>query len=183
MTERNMVEVQTINEIKPIEGADKIVAYRIGGWWVVDQKDRFQVGEQVCYCAIDSWVPNTIAPFLSKGKEPKVYNQIAGEKLRTVRLRGQLSQGLILPLSILPEGQYYLGQRLDEILGVQKWEMELPSQLAGQAKGAFPGWIQKTDQTRIQSLTDRFPKFIGRRFQVQEKLEGSSATFYNYAVL
>jgi RNA ligase (TIGR02306 family) len=178
MSERNMAEVQIVSEVKSIDGADKIMAYRIGGWWVVDQKDRYQVGEQVCYCSIDSWVPHTIAPFLSKGKEPRVYNQVPGEKIRTIRLRGQLSQGLILPISILPEGQYYMGQRLDEILGIQKWEMELPAQLAGQAKGSFPGWIQKTDQTRIQSLTDRFSTFTGKMFQVQEKLEGSSATFY-----
>jgi RNA ligase (TIGR02306 family) len=178
MTERNMVEIKKIEEIKPIEGADKIVSYRIGGWWVIDQKDRYQVGDRIVYCSIDSWIPTSIAPFLSKGKEPKVYYNVPGEKLRTIRLRGQISQGLILPLSVLPEAQYNIDQRLDDILGVQKWEMEIPASLAGKAKGSFPSFIEKTDQTRIQNLTDKFHKLNCKMFQVQEKLEGSSATFY-----
>ena len=40
--ERKMASVQKIAEIKPIEGADRIVAYRINGWWAVDSKDKYE---------------------------------------------------------------------------------------------------------------------------------------------
>lgn len=98
---RKLASIQKIVEIKPIEGADRICAYKVLGWWVVDTVGRYNVGDLVIYCEIDGFLPNSIAPFLSKGKEPREYNGVKGERLRTIKLRGQLSQGLILPVTIL----------------------------------------------------------------------------------
>ncbi|MFN6170260.1 MAG: RNA ligase (ATP), partial [Burkholderiales bacterium] len=67
----------------------------VGGWRVVVKKGEFAVGDLAVYCEIDSWIPHDLAPFLSKGNEPKEYNGVKGERLRTIRLRGQLSQGLL----------------------------------------------------------------------------------------
>jgi RNA ligase (TIGR02306 family) len=99
---RKLASIQTISELRPIEDANKIELAIIGGWQAVVKKNQFQVGQLVTYIEIDSWVPTTLAPFLSKG-EPREYQGIKGEKLRTIRLKKVLSQGLILPLSVLGE--------------------------------------------------------------------------------
>jgi RNA ligase (TIGR02306 family) len=96
-TNRKLASIQKIAEIKPIEGADAIEAVRVLGWWVVAKKSEFNVGDFVVYFEVDSFIPHDLAPFLGKGKEPCEYGGVKGEKLRTIRLRGQLSQGLVLP--------------------------------------------------------------------------------------
>lgn len=99
--ERKLASVQKIAEIKPIEGADRIVAYRINGWWVVDSKDKYEVGDYVVFCEVDSWIPHELAPFLSKGKEPREFEGVKGERLKTQKFKNQVSQGLILPMEVL----------------------------------------------------------------------------------
>lgn len=98
MTERKLATIRRISNIEPIEGADAIEVATVGGWKVVVKKNEFEVGQLVTYIEIDSWVPHDIAPFLSKGKEPRVYEGIKGERLRTVKFKKQLSQGLILKI-------------------------------------------------------------------------------------
>lgn len=98
---RKLATIETILDIQPIPEADAIEVATVRGWKVVIKKGEFSVGDTVVYCEIDSWIPTELAPFLSKGSEPKEFNGIKGERLRTVKLRGQVSQGLILPLSTL----------------------------------------------------------------------------------
>jgi RNA ligase (TIGR02306 family) len=98
MSERKMATIRRIDEIRPIEGADAIEAAVVGGWVVVIKKGEFKAGDLAVYLEIDSWVPHEIAPFLSKGQEPREYNGVKGERLRTVKLRGTTSQGLLLKL-------------------------------------------------------------------------------------
>lgn len=99
---RKMASIQKIAEVKAIPDADKICAYRVNGWWIVDQVGKYVVGDLVVYAEPDSWIPTTLAPFLTKpGHFPKTYLGVEGEKLRTIRLRRQLSQGLLLPISVL----------------------------------------------------------------------------------
>lgn len=99
--ERMMAWVDTILTIKPHNNADTLELAMVKGWQVVVKKGAFQPGDKVIYISIDSWVPTEIAPFLSKGKEPRVYKGVRGERLRTVKLRQEISQGIILPLSVL----------------------------------------------------------------------------------
>lgn len=201
---RKLASIQRIVEIKPIEGADLIQAYRIDGWWVVDKKGAYQVGDLAIYLEVDSFVPTELAPFLSKGKEPRVYNGIKGERLRTVRLRKQISQGLLLNPSILgdthinffngsgrwaigviPEGDdkfsefLFEGDDVTERLGIQKWEPP-PEFSHADAKGLFPSFIPKTDQDRIQNIGRNIEaaKAQNLKFEVTEKLEGSSLTAF-----
>ena len=172
--ERKMASVQKIAEIKPIEGADRIVAYRINGWWVVDSKDKYEVGDYVVFCEVDSWIPHELAPFLSKGKEPREFEGVKGERLRTARLRGQLSQGLILPI---PDGFIELeGTDCTDALGILKWERPIPAQLRGLIKGNFPSEIPKTCQQRVQNI--RIEEYAGQSYEVTEKLDGSSMTCF-----
>ena len=146
---RKLASVKVIEEVKAIPEADRICAYRVDGWWVVDTVGKYQPGDLAVYCEIDSWIPSVIAPFLTKaGHFPKVFNDVEGERLKTVRLRKQLSQGLLMPLTYSNEDEGRVpvlaigailttvqeGDDLTEILGIQKWEAPVPAQLAGQSK-------------------------------------------------
>ena len=95
---RRLATVRKIDEINPIENADAIEVATVGGWKIVVKKGEFQVGQLAVYFEIDSWIPHELAPFLSKGQEPREYEGVKGERLRTIKLRGQISQGLLLPL-------------------------------------------------------------------------------------
>ena len=179
---RKLASIRKIDAINPIAGADAIECATVGGWKVVVKKGEYQVGDLAVYCEIDSWIPTEIAPFLSKGKEPREYEGVKGERLRTVKLRGQLSQGLLLNLdAVIPETHSFgEGADVSEYLNIKKWEAVIPAQLAGEVKGPFPTLIPKTDQERCQNLVAEIDAAIeaGTRFEITEKLEGSSMTCY-----
>lgn len=189
MTIRKLASIAEITYIKSIEGADAIECAIVnGGWPVVIRKGEYKVGDVAIYLEIDSWIPHELAPFLSKGQEPREYNDVKGERLRTVKLRGQLSQGLLLPLSTwgpenrpwtVGEEEFVAGTDLTQYLGIQKWEPPIPSQLQGMMKGNFPHFIPKTDQERCQNLRkDIFETHKDETYEVTTKLDGSSMTVY-----
>lgn len=182
MSDRAMATIRRISEIRNHPNADKLDLASIDGWQLVTAKDNgFKAGDLVVYCEIDSWIPHEVAPFLSKGKEPREYNGVKGERLKSIKLRGALSQGLILPLSVLPypEAAFTEGDDVSEILNIQKWERPLNPQLAGQAKGYFPPFLRKTDQERIQNQFKRMrPEHFEDTYEVTLKLDGSSMTVY-----
>jgi len=189
--ERKLASIRKIESIDPIDGADAIDVATIDGWKVVVKKNEFNVGDLCVYFEIDSWIPESIAPFLYKGRG---YKGILGERLRTVKLRGQISQGLAMPMSSFfgkngdqwvhsSYGGTYIveeGSDVTEELGVLKWEMEIPTQLRGTVRGNFPSFIRKTDQERIQNLKKSLNKWVNdnHRWEVTEKLDGSSMTVY-----
>lgn len=182
MTERAMATIRRISEIRNHPNADKLDIAIIDGWQLVTAKDNgFKEGDIVIYCEIDSWIPNEVAPFLSKGKEPREYNGVKGERLRSIKLRGELSQGLILPLSVLRmEIGYPLGCDVSGVLNIQKWERPMNPQLAGQAKGYFPSFLRKTDQERIQNEFNRMTEaHFTDTYEVTLKIDGSSMTVYH----
>lgn len=181
---RKLASVKVIEEVKAIPEADRICAYQVGGWWVVDTVGKYQIGDLAVYIEIDSWIPHELAPFLSKGQEPREFNGVKGERLRTVKLRGQISQGLLLSRLVALDkiGEIAEGQDVTELLGIQKWEAPIPAQLAGDVEGPFPSFIPKTDQERIQNLVAEYDawKQEGDEWEVTEKLDGSSMTvFFN----
>lgn len=187
---RKMASVRKIDAVGPIEGADAIEVATVGGWKVVVKKDEFKAGDFAVYCEIDSWIPTEIAPFLSKGKEPREFEGVKGERLKTIKLRGQLSQGLLLPFTAAmaikigagPGAKFedYEGVDVSELLNIKKWEMTVPAQLAGQVRGNFPTAIPKTDQERAQNLVKEIvaANEASVKFEITEKLEGSSMTCY-----
>lgn len=179
---RKMARLCEIDAILPIEGADAIEVATVGGWSVVVKKNEFKPGMRAVYCEIDSWIPTKLAPYLSKGKEPREFEGVKGERLRTVKLRGQLSQGLLLNLDdVMPwTNSYQVGDDVSEALGIIKWEKPINAQLAGVCKGNFPSLIPKTDQERCQNLVKEIVSAneAGTKFEITEKLEGSSMTCY-----
>jgi RNA ligase (TIGR02306 family) len=186
---RKLATIRKIDALTPIEGADAIECATVGGWKVVVKKGEYRVGDVAIYCEIDSWIPHEMAPFLSKGKEPREFEGVKGERLRTIKLRGQLSQGLLLPYTEFPTVVNAFHQTrlatdepfdVTEILGIKKWEKPMNAQLAGMARGNFPSLIPKTDQERAQNLVKEIAGAAdsGQLFEVTEKLEGSSMTVY-----
>ena len=183
--ERKLATIRQIDNIQPIEGADMIELATVGGWKVVVAKDvNHKVGDLVVYCEVDSFLP--IEPefeFLRKSSYKKMADGNEGFRLKTIKLRGQISQGLIVPLDVLlkrgvSSDDVYEGLDVTGMLNIVKYEPPVPAQLAGLVKGNFPSFLKKTDEERIQNLTREFEQYKNEVFYVTEKLDGSSVTFY-----
>jgi RNA ligase (TIGR02306 family) len=188
--ERKLASIRRISDLSPIEGADKIELATIDGWKVVVAKDvNHKVGDLIVYCEVDSFLP--IEPefeFLRKSSYKKMADGNEGFRLKTIRLRGQISQGLILPLKEAydvfkrntpnMDMAWFEGLDVTEMLNIVKYEPPIPAQLAGQVKGNFPSFLKKTDEERVQNLTKEYPIYKLAKFYVTEKLDGSSVTYY-----
>jgi len=192
MEERKLASIQKVLEVLPIEGADAIEVVRINDWKVVVKKsDGYKPGDLVIYCEIDSYLPiREEFEFLRGSSYKKLVDGTEGFRLKTIRLRKQISQGLVLPLSILEdhdpkwEGEFTIGTSnqpwgdqlqlgpyddallinegvdVTEILGIVKWDPPVPAQLSGKVKGYFPSFIRKTDEPRVQNLTRDYYKWV-----------------------
>ena len=167
---RQLASIQRIKALESIENADAILKATVLGWQLVVKKGDFEVGDLCVYCEIDSLMPN---------RPEFEFLKPRGMRIRTVRLRGQISQGICFPLSILPKNAPNTeGSDVTELLDITKYEPPIPASLAGVMKGGFPSFIPKTDETRVQVLEDLLDKYKGEKCFVTEKLDGSSATYY-----
>ncbi len=195
---RKLVTVQRVIDKSPIEGADAIEKIKVLGWQLVAKKNEFQVGDLCVYFEIDSFLPVLPAfEFLRKSSFRKSDDGSEGFRLRTIKLRGVVSQGLALPLTEIKtenglgeirqntlypsnnSGAVELseGVELTHAFGVTKYEPPIPANLAGVAIGNTPGWIM-TDETRVQVLQDLLDAYAGTTCYVTEKLDGSSFTAF-----
>jgi len=176
--ERKLASIQIIRDIQSIPDAEFIETATINDWKIViNKREGFKVGDKVIYCEIDSFLPiREEFEFLRKTSYKKVLDQ-EGFRLKTIKLKGQISQGLILPLNIL-DGEFNVNDDVTELLGIVKYDPPIDPSLAGLAKGNFPSFIQKTDEERIQNLTDTYEKFKNMSFYATEKLDGTSTTYF-----
>jgi RNA ligase (TIGR02306 family) len=182
--ERKLATIRVISDIRPIEGADMIELATVGGWNIVVAKNvGHKVGDHVVYCEIDSFLPiKEEFEFLRKSSYKKMGDQ-EGFRLKTIKLRGQVSQGLILPMSVFGDFSWtaYEGLDVTNRLGIVKYEPPIPAELSGKVKGGFPSFLRKTDEERIQNLVKEYDEYkltSQHQFYMTEKLDGSSATFY-----
>lgn len=175
---RKLASVRKVEGILPIEGADAIEVAVVGGWKCVVKKGEFTEGDLGVYFEIDSKLPE---------REPFLFMEKSKFIVKTIRLRGQLSQGLLLPLHKFDleglgdsgVGLGTEGSDVTEILGVEKWEPAV-EYTQGDQKGPFPYFIRKSDQERIQNLVEQIDQWRDIEFEITEKLEGSSSTWYFY---
>jgi RNA ligase (TIGR02306 family) len=183
MTERKLATIEKIQSLTPIEGADRIELAHIRGWDVVVQKGIYEVGDGVVYFEIDSMVDVTKPQFtfLADRGVRTDFEGRTGHVVKTMRLRGQYSQGLAIPwkefgdeLSHLYDRRF--GTDVTDMIGVWKWEPPIPASLSGKMRGGMPGWVRKTDAERIQNFEDYLP-LNPDEFYCTEKIDGSSATF------
>jgi RNA ligase (TIGR02306 family) len=179
---RNLVTIRIINQIKPIENADAIECLSVDGWTVVSKKGEFQVGDYCVFYEIDSFLPadDVRYSFLLKGgtkKDPSGKERI---RLKTIKLRGQLSQGLALPLSLFPEYDVpnlsmTIGVDLSDNFNVIKYERPEPK--TANAAGFWPDCLIKTDEERIQNVYNLYNEFYkDEEYYATLKLDGSSCT-------
>jgi RNA ligase (TIGR02306 family) len=164
-----LASIQSITNIREIPGADRIEAATVLGYQTVIKKGEF--------CSSDLCVwhePDTIVP-----ERPEYeFLRKQGFRLKVSRFKGQVSQGLALPLSILPPGDFSIGDDLTDVIGIRKYEKPVPANLAGAVKGAFPSWIAKTDEPNLRSFPEALAEFAGLRCVITQKLDGTSGTFY-----
>jgi RNA ligase (TIGR02306 family) len=167
---RHLASIQTIKALEPIEGADAIEKATVLGWQLVVKKGEFQVGDLAIYCEIDSLMPD---------RPEFEFLKARGNRIKTIRLRGQISQGICFPIDYFEETtDFKEGEDVTDLLGITKYEPAIPACLMGVAKGKFPSFIPKTDETRVQVLQHVLDKYAGELCSVTEKLDGSSATYY-----
>jgi len=181
MSDRKLATIETVAEIHPIPDADAIERARIRGWDVVVRRGDFQVGDRVVYFEVDSLLDITDPRFAFLGSRG-VRTDAAGNRghvLKTARLRGQYSQGLVLPLAEFPEVDNSLlgvSDDVTDVLGVVKWDAPVPACLAGEVRGMRPSWIPKTDEERIQNIVALLDaNFL--EWTPTEKIDGTSASF------
>ena len=172
--ERKLASIQTILSLTPIPGADAILLAKVLGWELVVKKSEFQVGDPCVYFELDSILP------IASWNDHLRKDPLKPLRVKTIRLRGQLSQGLALPMSLLPPAEYYIGQDVSELVGVKKYEPVIPACLAGTVKGNFPAFLHKTDEIRLQSAPEVLDEAIsmGLILVGTLKMDGTSFTSY-----
>jgi RNA ligase (TIGR02306 family) len=178
---RQLVTVRTINKILPIENADAVALAQVDGWQVVVKKNEFQVGDQALYFEIDSFIPlsDERFGFLTRGE--RMYNGNRGIRIKTIKLRGELSQGLLIPLDNFPDVKEGLKQGLEDfsdMLNVVKYEIDESGSLGGKPRGNFPSFIPKTDEKRVQNIVSAISNRQGESFEITMKMDGCSMTVY-----
>ena len=174
---RKLASVQRIWKIEPIDGADRIELAYVLGWQCVVNRGQFQPMDLAVYFEIDSFLP--IRPefeFMRTSSYRKTDIMGEGFRLRTMKFRGQISQGLLLPISEFSEIAEDIepGSDVTEILGVRKWEIEEKATTGGTVIGSLPIDVPHTDETRIQAEPDLIRDFAGLEYYISTKMDGSS---------
>ena len=172
---RKLASIQKIKGIHPIEGADRIELAKVLGWQCVVNKGQFQPGDLCVYFEVDSFLPIDPAyEFLRSNSYKKNDYMGEGFRLRTMKFRGQISQGLALPVGTLIKTPVQEGDDVTELLNVKEWSMPEVVGNAGIMIGSRPDFIAKTDETRIQSAPELLEEFRGLPFYITTKCDGSS---------
>lgn len=199
---RQLARVVLIDEIVKHPNADRMELAIIGGWQCCVTKGQFQAGDRALFCEIDSLVPTTRPEFaflLSRPENLVTVNTIVYSRVRTMRFRGELSQGLAVPIPKEFEELVKTETNLTTNMGVLKYErvrqLETPledmtwfERLCRKISGPpiidtlqdFPGFIPKTEQQRVQNIGANYKLAheSGEEFEVSFKLDGDSTTYY-----
>lgn len=181
--ERKLVSIQTVRKLMPIKGADFIEIALVNDWTVIVKKGEFEEGHKCCFFEIDSLLPEEPRyEFLASSKRD--YFGTPKYRIKTMKMRGVISQGLALPLSSFPELNANMEGDLSSQINVIKYDPEFytdnsrqqPKQ--GDRQGKFPSFIPKTDQERIQNLPHYYELYANHLWEETLKLDGSSLTAY-----
>lgn len=174
---RKLASIQEIIKIGPIEGADRIELAYVLGWQCVVNKGQFKPTDKAVYFEIDSFLPiKEQFEFMRASSYRKTDIMGEGFRLKTMKFRGQISQGLLLPVDQFPEirEDARLGDDVTELLGVRKWEIEERATTGGTTIGTLPYDVPHTDETRIQAEPELLKEFSGLEYYISTKMDGSS---------
>lgn len=169
------VEIVQLEEVVLHPNADKLDLCKIRGWQCVAQREKYKTGDLALYIPIDSVLPETLV--LKLGIE-KMYRK----RIRSIKLRGMLSQGMLAPLDILPPGTYpgprgferrpTPGDDVTSLLGITKYEEPIPVHMSGVMLPQEPYFFKYTDIENYKNYPNVFA--LGEQVVVTEKLHGSS---------
>ena len=112
---RKLCSVQKIEWLRPIEGRDFIELAGVLGWQVIVKKGEFSVGDLCVYVEIDSQLPEKPEFEFLRSKKFRI---------RTMKMAGVISQGIVFPLTILParEKPWEIGEDVTSIMEVTKYD-------------------------------------------------------------
>lgn len=188
---RALATIRRIDKLEPIEGADAIMLAKIDGWQCVVKKDEFKEGDQCVYFEIDSLIPMMPEVEHLRARAFKRIGDKEGIRVKTIRLREQLSQGLALPIMESLRQQIgnctgpndfmvpQVGMDVTDMLGVSLYELPVPPELEG-VTGNFPSHTPRTRQERCQNIGYKIlTENADSRYEVSMKLNGTSFTGFN----
>lgn len=171
-----LASIEKILEIKAIPNADFIVAAKVLGYWTVIKKGELDVDNLCVWQNPDTIVGNSTA-----------YDFLKDKHLRVCRFKGQVSQGLALPLTAFSDLSDLFkaalvvakeGDDVSGLVGITKYEKPIAPELSGIAKGGFPSFLKKTDEENLRSNPGVLHELIGKECIITQKIDGTSATFY-----
>jgi RNA ligase (TIGR02306 family) len=171
-----LASIETIAEVRTHGNADRLEIATVLGWQTVIKKGDFKPGDRCVFVVIDTILPPAPwSAFLAHPSSPDL-----PIRLKTARLRGEYSQGLALPLTVLPEHMrdWQIGADVGGELGIKKYEKEIPGVLSGEAKSAFPThYAPRTDEDNGLSNPAIVEMVVRQgRIGATLKLDGSSCT-------
>jgi len=182
MSVRKLASIQKIKSLSAIPNSDNLELAQVLGWQTVVHKGEFKEGELIIYFEVDSFIP--VRPELEFLRKSCLKKTDFGEgfRIKTIRLRGIVSQGLVMPLSILNDKDYESdvkeGDEVTELLGVKQYQPPMPACLKGLVKGSFPNFAPRSDETRAQLLQDVLTRHKGIKCYVTEKIDGTSSSYF-----
>lgn len=167
--------VETISEVRPHPNADKLDLVKVLGWQCVVKRGEFHPGARVVFVYTDTVLPPAPwSEFLKDKTKPD-----GPIRLKTVKLRGEYSSGLVLPLSVLPEEEQSLpvGSDVGSLLGIEKYVKPVPANLAGEVLGPFPqSFVPRTDEDNGLSDPHLVTRVLAEDIMVTLKVDGTSMT-------
>jgi len=177
-SDRILAQVVKILNIETIKNADQIELATVLDWQVIVKKDEFKIGDLGIYYSIGSVLP----------KDNPNTEFLQGKVLKTKKIRGVISQGLLTPLSW---AEYYNidintlkeNDDLTNTLKVKKWveEEELNEYKNKDGTcGVFPEIIRKTRENRIQDCGKKLKELENKEVVITQKYDGTSTTFMKY---
>ena len=173
-----LASLEIISDLKDHPNADKLSIAKVLGWQSIVKRGEFNIGDKIVFVVIDTILPRTPwSEFLVDIKNPE-----KPIRLRTVKLRGEYSQGLILPISVLDgnnfaAGSWQIGADVGAELGIKKYEKEIPASISGEIAGTFPAYIvSQTDEDNGLSNPEIVAEVLKNPITITKKYDGSSCT-------
>lgn len=164
--------IQKIKNIRDHPNADSLSICDVLGWQVVIKKNEFKEDELVVYVEVDSVLPE---------KPEFEFLRNKSFRIKPIKLRGQVSNGIVFPLSILPPDpllSLHEGADISDLIQATHYEKPVPANLAGKVVGQRPAFIKKTDELNLRSYPHLVDAMKGLPYYITRKDDGSSATYF-----
>ena len=170
--DRLLAQIVKVNWLRPIEGADRIELAGVLGWQVIVRKGDFHENDLAVYFNIGS-ILDPDHPHTS---------HLQGKPLKTIKMRGVLSQGLLGRLDWFDLKEVKEDDDVTTILKVKKYvapdEMNVYSGSTDSSRAPWPQQIPKTDEPRIQNSPKSLNKLENKEIVITQKYDGTSTTFF-----